>query len=65
MSALELGFREKVHMTGQKTVAMYRKTLAKYLPGEQPGFVSLEGSVDAMVMVEGLKRAGKELTREG
>ena len=44
---------------------MYRKTLAKYLPGEQPGFVSLEGFVDAMVMVEGLKRAGKELTREG
>jgi hypothetical protein len=27
--------------------------------------VSFEGFVDAMVMVEGLKRAGKELTREG
>jgi hypothetical protein len=27
--------------------------------------VSLEGFVDAMVMVEGLKKAGKELTREG
>ena len=51
--------------TDLKTVAMYRKTLAKYFPGEQPGFVSLEGFVDAMVMVEGLKRAGKELTREG
>ena len=48
-----------------KTVAMYRKTLAKYYPGEQPGFVSLEGFVDAMVLVEGLKRAGKDLTREG
>jgi branched-chain amino acid transport system substrate-binding protein len=53
------------YMTDLKTVAMYRKTLAKYFPGEQPGFVSLEGFVDAMVMVEGLKRAGKELTREG
>jgi hypothetical protein len=52
-------------MTDLKTVAMYRKTLAKYFPGEQPRFVSLEGFVDAMVMVEGLKRAGKELTREG
>jgi branched-chain amino acid transport system substrate-binding protein len=51
--------------TELKTVAMYRKTLAKYYPGEQPGFVSLEGFVDAMVLVEGLKRAGKELTREG
>ena len=26
--------------------------------------MSLEGFVDAMVMVEGLKRAGKDLTRE-
>jgi hypothetical protein len=26
--------------------------------------VSLEGFVDAMVLVEGLKRAGKDLTRE-
>lgn len=51
--------------TDLKTVAMYRKTLAKYYPGEQPGFVSLEGFVDAMVLVEGLKRAGKDLTREG
>jgi hypothetical protein len=44
---------------------MYRKTLAKYFLSEQPGFVSLQGLVDAMVMVEGLKRAGKDLTREG
>jgi hypothetical protein len=51
------------YMTDLKIVAMYRKTLAKYFPGEQAGFVSLEGVVDAMV--EGLKRAGKELTREG
>jgi len=27
--------------------------------------VSLEGFVDAMVTVEGLRRAGKDLTREG
>jgi branched-chain amino acid transport system substrate-binding protein len=27
--------------------------------------VSLEGFVDAMVLVEGLKKAGKDLTREG
>ena len=30
----------------------------------EPNFVSLEGFVDAMVLVEGLKRAGRELTRE-
>ena len=46
------------------TVAQYRKCLAKYSPGEAPTFVSLEGFVDAMVLVEGLKRAGKDLTRE-
>jgi branched-chain amino acid transport system substrate-binding protein len=53
------------YLTELKTVAMYRKTLAKYFPGAQPGFVGLEGFVDATVMVEGLKRAGKDLTREG
>ncbi len=46
------------------TVALYRQSLAKYSPGEAPSFVSLEGFVDAMVLVEGLKRAGKDLTRD-
>lgn len=53
------------YMTEQKSVALYRRELGKYFPSEQPNFVSLEGFVDAMVMVEGLKRAGKDLTREG
>ncbi len=53
------------YLTEFKTVAMYRHTLTKYFPSAQPNFVSLEGFVDAMVLVEGLKRAGKDLTREG
>ncbi len=53
------------YMTEQKSVALYRRALGKYFPAEQPNFVSLEGFVDAMVLVEGLKRAGKDLTREG
>jgi branched-chain amino acid transport system substrate-binding protein len=53
------------YMTELKSVALYRRALGKYFPSEQPNFVSLEGFVDAMVLVEGLKRAGKELTREG
>jgi len=53
------------YLTDLKTVALYRRTLSKHFPSAQPNFVSLEGFVDAMVMVEGLKRAGKELTREG
>lgn len=46
------------------TVALYREALKAYYPNEQPSFVSLEGFVDAMVLVEGLKRAGKDPTRE-
>jgi len=53
------------YLTEYKTVALYRRTLGKYYPGAQPNFVSLEGFVDAMVFVEGLKKAGKELTRDG
>jgi branched-chain amino acid transport system substrate-binding protein len=53
------------YLTDYKTVALYRRELTKYFPSAQPNFVSLEGFVDAMVLVEGLKRAGKELTREG
>ena len=50
--------------TDYTTVALYHQYLAKYYPDSRPNFVSLEGFVDAMVLVEGLKRAGKDLTRE-
>jgi branched-chain amino acid transport system substrate-binding protein len=50
--------------TDYATVGLYRKYLEKYYPATPPSFVSLEGFVDAMVVVEGLKRAGKDLTRE-
>jgi branched-chain amino acid transport system substrate-binding protein len=50
--------------TDYTTVSLYRKYLTKYYPDTPPSFVSLEGFVDAMVLVEGLKRAGSDLTRE-
>lgn len=53
------------YLTDLKSVALYRRSLKTYFPSEEPNFVSLEGFVDAMAMAEGLKRAGKELTREG
>jgi len=53
------------YMTDFKSVQLYRRALTKYFPSEQPNFVSLEGFVDGMALVEGLKHAGKELTREG
>jgi len=53
------------YLTDLKAVKLYRGALQKFSPGVQPNFVSFEGFVDAMVLTEGLKRAGKELTREG
>jgi hypothetical protein len=53
------------YLTTLKTVALYRRTLQQYNPGARPNFVSLEGFVDAMVLVDGLTKAGKNLTREG
>ena len=46
------------------TIKLYRSALDKYMSGTSPTFVSLEAFVDAMVFVEGLRAAGKELTRE-
>jgi ABC-type branched-subunit amino acid transport system substrate-binding protein len=50
--------------TDYPTVALYQKCLLRYYPSTPPSFVSFEGFVDAMVIVEGLTRAGKDLTRE-
>jgi len=50
--------------TDLPTIKLYNEALKKYYPGTEPSFVSLEGFVDAMVLVEGLKRAGKDVTRE-
>jgi branched-chain amino acid transport system substrate-binding protein len=50
--------------TNLSAVAMYQKALQKYYPSAKPNFVSLEGFVDALVMSEGLRRAGHDLTRE-
>ena len=44
-------------------VKEYQKLLAEAKAGE-PGFGSLEGFIAAKVMTEGLRRAGKNLTRE-
>jgi ABC-type branched-subunit amino acid transport system substrate-binding protein len=45
------------------TVNLYKKTMKKYAPQEKPNFASLEGFVDAMILVEGLQKAGQDLTR--
>ncbi|MDD3311625.1 ABC transporter substrate-binding protein [Pseudodesulfovibrio sp.] len=42
----------------------YVRLLDKYYPGDTPSFVGLEGFMNARIMVEGLMRAGRDLTRE-
>ena len=43
----------------------YVRLLAKHYPGDTPNSVGLEGFINAKVLVEGLKRAGRDLTRDG
>ncbi len=40
------------------------RLLERYYPGEEPNFVGFEGYINAKVLVEGLDRAGRNLTRE-
>ncbi|WP_461211076.1 ABC transporter substrate-binding protein [Desulfocurvus sp. DL9XJH121] len=43
----------------------YIELLGRYYPDEKPNSVGLEGYINAKVLVEGLRRAGRNLTREG
>jgi len=43
----------------------YVHLLAKYFPDDKPNSVGLEGYINARILVEGLKLAGRNLTREG
>jgi branched-chain amino acid transport system substrate-binding protein len=45
-------------------IRQYIELLRRYFPEDQPNFVSLEGYVNARVLVEGLQRAGRQLDRE-
>jgi len=43
----------------------YSRLLSQYYPQDQPNFVSFEGFVNARILVEALRRAGRDITREG
>jgi branched-chain amino acid transport system substrate-binding protein len=45
-------------------VLQYKAALAKYFGSEPPDYVSLEGYVDALILIEALKRAGPDITIE-
>lgn len=50
--------------TDLPTVKLYREALEKHMGNTPPTFVSLEGFVDAMVLVDALRDAGRDLTRD-
>src|SRR5205085_7184451 len=45
-------------------VLRYQELLPKFSLGEKPDFVSLEGYLAASLLIEGLKRAGRDFTME-
>ncbi len=45
-------------------ITEYKENLAKYSPGFEPNFVSLEGYIAAKLFVEACKEAGPNLTKE-
>ncbi len=54
---------ESMELMGE--IQTYRRLSDKYFPRKPTSSVSLEGYFNALVLVEGLKRAGRDLTREG
>ncbi len=45
-------------------VREYTSLLSRFFPGARPSFVGLEGYLNARILVEGLKRAGPDITRK-
>ncbi len=43
----------------------YSRLLAKYYPQDKPNFVSFEGFINARVLIEALRRTGRDISREG
>ncbi|MFO0879889.1 MAG: ABC transporter substrate-binding protein [Gemmataceae bacterium] len=53
------------HPTSNATgVIEYRRQMTRYASAEPPGFVSLEGYLVGRILVEGLRRAGPQLTTD-
>jgi branched-chain amino acid transport system substrate-binding protein len=46
------------------TILRYQEQLRKHAPGEKPSYLSLEGWIAARLLVEGLQRAGREVTTD-
>lgn len=47
-----------------RVVLDYKAALGRFFPGEAPDYVSLEGYVNALILIEALRRAGPQLDIE-
>jgi branched-chain amino acid transport system substrate-binding protein len=45
-------------------VIEYKDALAKYFPGENPNYIALEGFISANVLIDALKRCGRQVDTE-
>ena len=43
----------------------YSRLLAKYYPQDKPNFVGFEGFINARILIEALRRTGRDISREG
>lgn len=51
--------------TQVRIVEDYLHDLHQFFPGKAPSYYSLEGYINGRILLEGIKRAGRSLTREG
>jgi ABC-type branched-subunit amino acid transport system substrate-binding protein len=52
-------------VSGYSSVVLeYKKALAKYFPGENPDYISLEGFISANVLIDALRRCGPQIETE-
>jgi ABC-type branched-subunit amino acid transport system substrate-binding protein len=52
-------------VAGHSSIVLeYKNAIAKYAPGEQPNYTSLEGYVSASILIEALKRTGQQIDPE-
>lgn len=47
-----------------ESVKLYHHTLKKYYPNDEPNYVSLEGFINARILVMALEKTGEKLTRK-
>ena len=52
-------------VSGYSSIVLeYKNALAKYFPGENPDYISLEGFISANVLIDAIRRCGQQIETE-